>query len=358
MLHLSRRVDIVLHIGTGKTGTSSIQALLAQNRGRLADLGCLYPRSPGRRRHTALSHFVKPSDALEREPSWRRRKHSSPAKFREDFERKLLTEIDRSGLPRVLMSDEALYGSPTEALQQLHSFTERIARSLQIVVYLRRQDDHLISRYQQVVKVGETRRLEERTRELDLSSTYDYYSRLTTWREILKPAAFVVRRFEPPSFVSGSLYQDFLDAAGLDISVDALERVRPVNESLDAECVEFLRLLNIYRVEHEGATRGQINNRDLVTRLSKTSAGPVLSLPTSVLDEFMMKWEDSNQQVARDFLDEPAGHLFRTPRKTTDVTREQRLDPARLGYFFDVSELPGEIRAPLRKIAEREARVR
>ena len=34
-------MDLVLHIGTGKTGTSSIQAFLRQNRAALADLGYL-----------------------------------------------------------------------------------------------------------------------------------------------------------------------------------------------------------------------------------------------------------------------------------------------------------------------------
>jgi hypothetical protein len=356
--HLSSPVDLVLHIGTGKTGTSSIQSLLALNRNKLADVGCLYPRSPGRARHTELSLFVKPSDLLEREPSWRRRSYSSPVQFRRAFRRNLFSEINRSGLSRVLLSDEALYGSPDQALQRLHRFTRRIASSVRIVVYLRRQDDHLISRYQQVVKVGEVRRLDERTRELDLSSTYDYYARLTTWREILQPATFVVRRFERASFVGGSLYEDFFDAAGLDVPVDALEQTQPVNESLDAESVEFLRLVNLCAVENEAAAGGRINNRKLVVRLAEAFAGPVLSLPTAVLDRFMEQWEKANQQVAQQFLGDPTGQLFRTPRKTTNTTTEQRLDPARLDHFLEVSELPDDLHAPLRRIAEREASAR
>jgi hypothetical protein len=42
----SRSLDLVLHIGSGKTGTSSIQGFLHRNRDRLATLGYLYPRTP------------------------------------------------------------------------------------------------------------------------------------------------------------------------------------------------------------------------------------------------------------------------------------------------------------------------
>ena len=57
--------DIVLHIGSGKTGTTSIQRFLAQNRARLAELGLLYPQTPGRSRHYRLSLFIQPDDAVE-----------------------------------------------------------------------------------------------------------------------------------------------------------------------------------------------------------------------------------------------------------------------------------------------------
>ncbi len=70
---------------------------------------------------------------------------------------------------------------------------------------------------------------------------------------LLEPTEFVVRRFERDSFVDGSLFQDFLDAVGIDVRADELQQVLNRNESLDAEAVEFLRLLNVYRVQNEGA---------------------------------------------------------------------------------------------------------
>jgi hypothetical protein len=349
-------LDLVLHIGSGKTGTSSVQHLLSESRERLAKLGTLYPRSPGRARHVRLGLFIRPDAGLVNQISWHEGNYSSPAEFREDFQHKLFAEINSSRLTRVLLSDEALYGSTVEALKRLRAFTDAIARSIRLVVYLRRQDDHLCSRYQQVVKTGEVRRLSERLEQVDFTKTYDYHARLRTWQRLMEPSEFVIRPFERERFVDGSLYQDFFEAAGLEARADDLETVGSVNESLDAEAVELLRILNVYRVENEAAVPGLINNRKLVARLADSATGPTLTLPDSVLDEFMDSWEESNRAVARDFLGDETGQLFRAPRKTRNTTTEQRLDPARLDHFLTLLELPERMHSPLRRLVERETK--
>jgi hypothetical protein len=351
---LSTPLDLVLHIGSGKTGTSSIQYFMHQNRSRLAELGHLYPRSPGRRRHTRFGLYLQPEDALADLPSWGRRHFTSPKAFRRTFRSRLFREINRSGLSRVLISDEALYGSPDETLQRLREFTDANARSVRLVTYLRRQDDHLVSRYQQVVKVGETRRLDDRTHEVELTKTYDYYARLQTWQQLLQPTEMVVRRFERESFTDGSLYQDFLGATGIDARADELEQVEVVNESLDAESVEFLRIFNLlHRQRDEVPALRTVGGA--VRRLERASEGPTLTLPDTDLDAFMEQWREPNAAVARDFVPGAPPELFRTPRRTRNTTTEQYLDPARVDHLFAVSGLPEELRAPLRRVAESEA---
>ncbi len=351
--------DLVLHIGTGKTATSSIQLFLHRNRSRLAELGHLYPKTPGRTRHIRLGLFIRPDEDLEHMVSWRRESSVSPAEFRKTFRRRLFREIDEFGLSRLLFSDEALFGSPERALRRLSRFAGRIAGSVRVVVYLRRQDDHLVSRYQQVVKVGETRRLTERSQRLDLSHTYDYYARLRTWTRLVQPDELVVRPFERDRFANGSLYQDFLDAVSIDARAEDLDQVvRSRNESLDAESVEFLRILNVLRAENEAAAALVPVDRALVKRLAVASTGPTLTLPSPLLDEFMARWEVSNRGVARDLMKAGDGVLFHTARKTRNTTTEQFLDPARLDHYLTLLQLPEQVHGPLRRLAEREARGR
>ena len=354
---LSRPLDVTLHIGTGRAGSTSIQVFLRENRKRLGELGVLYPRTPGGTRHTRLGLFVKSETELEMSPEWHRQQQSNPASFRKAFRRRLFSEIEDSGLSRVLLSDEILFGSSEQALRRLSRLTHRIAETLRVVAYLRRQDDHMVSRYQQGVRIGWVVRLHDWAQE-DMSGLYDYHTRLRTWQRLMAPTELVVRRFEPERFVDGSLFQDFLDAARIDARADDLGQVPRFNKSLDAESVEFLRLLNLHRVDHESATPGLIDNRPLAKRLAEVSTGPTLTLPVSALDEFMAQWETPNRAVAREFLGDETGQLFRAPRKRSNTTTEQRLDPARLDHFITLLELPNGTHSPLRRLAEREAKAR
>lgn len=351
-------VDLVLHIGTGKTGTTSIQTFLHANRRRLADLGFLYPRTPGKTRHARISLSVLPEESVERAPAWHRQGYTSHPDFREEVHSSLRAELAEAGLPRAILSDEALFGAKPVALERLRELTDDIARSLRLVLYLRRQDDHVASRYQQVVKVGETRRLVERVQALNLRGFYDYRAKLDRWQKAIEPTTIVVRRFERESFVAGSLHQDFLDAAGVDARADELRQVTQLNESLDAESVELLRILNLFRVQHHGATAGQIDNRALIERLRSVTAadpGPTLTLPPDMQDAFMARWEESNRAVAREFLGEPSGELFRTARKTSNTTSDQVFDPARLDRYLEVLELPEVDPVSLRALVVQEA---
>jgi hypothetical protein len=268
--------------------------------------------------------------------------------------RRLLEETDRTGLRRVLISDEALFGSSEPSLERLRGFTDEHASEVRLVCYLRRQDDLLASHYQQVVKVRATRTLAARVAEMDLSATYDYYARLRTWLDLVEPDDLVIRRFERDRFLNGSLYDDFVDAAGLCVPTDD-RPPRNRNESLDADSVEFLRLLNLYRKEH-GKSADLPENRELVQDLAQLSTGPTLTLPEAELDRFMAHWEDSNERVVRELLGEEHGELFSSRPTDSRTTTEQRLDPACLGRYFDALDaLPGRIEGPLRRIAEREA---
>jgi hypothetical protein len=352
-------IDLVLHIGSTKTGSSSIQYFLGDNRERLADLGHLYPQTAERTRLNRVGLLIKSDADLEDTPLYRRQKQSDPAAFKRDFRGKLIREITESGLSRVLLSDEVLYHHPDPpALGRLRRLTDELATSLRLVVYLRRQDDHLISNYQQQVKDGaEIRRIDEFVHQ-DTLFRYDYAARLRTWERILEPDEFVVRRYEKDSFVDGSLVQDFLHAAEMDVRVEDLAQVPQHNESLDAESVEFLRLFNLYRVESEGSPPGWSwrQRREVVARLAEASAGPLLTLPGQVLDDFLAQWEGGNRAVAQRYLSDAGRELFRMPRRTEHTTTEQRLDPVRLDHYLRMLGVPEQMHEPLRRLVDREAK--
>ena len=339
--------QVILHIGTGKTGTTTIQHLLRLSRPALADVGVLYPITPGPVRHTKLGLSFRSDDDLATMPAWKRMRAQDPERFRRRVHRKLRKEIAEADLPRVLFSDEALYGFRGDILGRLRAFTDELASQVRIVVYLRRQDDHLISYYQQQVKVGETRRLADWAT-TDRSSTYDYARRLADWRQGMEHAELVVRRFERSAFLHGSLEADFLEAAGVDgIPATPVERK---NESMSAEAVEFFRIYNLCVREHGDYGVDRIQ---LVNRLVDRSTGPALTLTADALDAFVGQWEASNAQVAREYFGDE--QLFRDPRKSSGLADRQHLDPDRVDHYLELTELPDMLREDLHLTATREA---
>lgn len=342
-------VELVLHVGPGKTGTTTIQRMLRTHRAELAAHGVLYPLGPGRERHTKFGLSLRSADELAKQPAWHRLEAQSPDRFRRRVHRRLMTEIAEAGLPRVVISDEALFNLGRDALARLREFTDSLGGKVTPVVYLRRQDDHLTSLYQQQIKIGETRRLIDWASR-DRSRIYDYARRLKDWEEVVSPASFVVRRFETSALHEGSLEADFLRAAGLP-ALPLTERVA-TNESLDAETVEFLRVLNLYEVEERGEAPGLMDHRSLTALLADQSDGPKLTLPADQLDAFMGRWQESNGWVAREYFGEAELFAARRPRRSTD---RQHLDPARVDHFADLCKIPDVVRRDLRRIAEREA---
>lgn len=217
-------------------------------------------------------------------------------------------------------------------------------------MYLRRQDDHAISLYQQRVKAGETRRLVSWLRNND-DFIYDYGQRLDQIVQALEPTTIVVRRFEHSAFRDGKLEADFLDATG--INAAGLAPVGTKNETMDAATVEFLRLYSLHQLDHAGARPGLMDHRALVRRLGAHFIGPALSLPDATLDQFMATWEGPNRAVAERFLGVP--ELFLTSRRQHVTTDRQVLDPDELEDLMEIAEFPTELRARMRDIAQREA---
>lgn len=346
--------DVILHIGTGKTGTTTIQQVLASSRDTLRARGVLYPRAFGRTRHLRFGFYVMPDAQLVSSPEWQRvgLSGTDPEQLRRVVRRRLRRELTPD-VRRILISEEGLYRRDVDVIERVRSFVKEHGGTVRVVIYLRSPEEHLASNYQQKVKGGAVVRLDEWA-ESDLAYTYDYHRHLSRWREHLGPDVFVVRRFQPPSFVGGTLIDDFVDAAGLELASTDLAPAEHRNESLSAEAVEVLRLLNIHRVEHHGAQAGLIVNKDRVARLREVP-GPKLVLPDDHLDRFRRRWADSNKMVATEFLDEPSGVLFPLTDRDPDTTTVQRLEPERIGYYLALLEIPEHEHDDIRRIAEREA---
>jgi hypothetical protein len=111
------------------------------------------------------------------------------------------------------------------------------ARRLPVVLHVRRQDGHLVSRYQQAVEAGQVQ-----PRRVGAARLQEPVRLRRPDRDLTQRAAADARRGAARSrFHKGSLVEDFADASGIDLRFDDLRPIEVRKESLGVEGVEVLR---------------------------------------------------------------------------------------------------------------------
>lgn len=208
---------LVLHIGSHKTGTTSIQRALVQGRRALARAGLTYLHAPGGTQASAIVSCRKAG------PNFH-------------------AVIDTAALGRLLGDARGDAILSTELLFFLHDPAE-IARlrdalarfdEIRVIAYLRRQDRLLISHKKQIAvprarpaarMYGTSLRTFPRFARPrpQIDRYFDYAAKIGHWRDVFGAGAVTVRLFEPGRLKDGDAVADFMATAGLDLAAPPAE---------------------------------------------------------------------------------------------------------------------------------------
>jgi len=293
---------IIVHIGAEKTGTSSVQQFLTQNREKLKSAGYLYPTAQGYESHMSLPAACQ-NDAV-RDDLRMIYGLDSVQKIRE-FRVALVEQLRgqaREGkYSHMVVSSEHCSSrlvSPVE-VERLAQMLRKISQDVIALVYIRRQDEFLCSSYSTDVKSGFSGRMTLPGEELR-RNRYDYHALLRRWASVFGKENVVCRIYEQKRLKNGDIVDDFADAAGLPLTGEYSRPAR-VNESLDVTALEFLRLFNrsvpCFRNNARNPDRGNI-----VQVLKRVSEGATPALLERELTQFMRQFRDSNRRVAVEFF--------------------------------------------------------
>ncbi|WP_085808858.1 hypothetical protein [Sphingomonas sp. TZW2008] len=291
-------MDIYLHIGLEKTGTTTIQQFLAANRAALRADGILFPLSPGEQNQTRLAAFALDPDSSD---SVLRRHEDDAADgdFRASFRAAFVAEAQASGCRQMVLSNEHCSSRlrTVEEIARLKALLDAVGRVKRVVVYLRRQDDFLISTYSTSIKTGAVTRF-ALPRQRKVERRYDFAELLAGWAAVFGEAVIQPRLFAREELAGDDLLTDFCVA--MDIATPGLAAGgRRRNVSLSAEGVEYLRLLNA------AVARDRRNGRDqrvLVNRVQRATPGPGISLSAASRRAFLATVAESNDAVRRRFF--------------------------------------------------------
>lgn len=296
-------MTIFLHIGMGKTGTTSIQTFLETNEVALAARHIVTPKTLARRNHRRLTMYALNDGVVDNlRKAKRMTTPESVRVFRERLAESFAAEAStwRHDQTVVMTSEQMTRLRTVEEVSRLRSLLALTGcGDMRVIVYVRRQDLAYVSTYSQLIKGG----LDEAFRPeagVKRSSTLFYDRLLAPWAEVFGNGAILVRPFETSALKNGDAVDDFMSVVGIN---DLKGFLRPprANASLDAYTVEFLRRLN------KGVPRWingkQNRSREaLIAALETVSDGPKLRMSFDTATRFMAQFTESNAAVARLYL--------------------------------------------------------
>lgn len=328
---------LLLHIGTPKTATTTIQKFCYSNSSLLKEKGICYPAFP----------FTYPPKAKSRNGLFLGTIYRGPDGLQDTD-----VEIERleQGLnilhdafktcDKVLLSDEGLftnlYKNDCAVLKTLYEHSIKNNYKIHILVYLRRQDKFIESFWNQRVKAF-TRLTTDFESYARNYFTLDYCAVLQAYENILGKDALTVHRFSDLTSGKGVLY-NFLSELGIELTDDFKIAEESSNTGLNgnATSIKFAanKMQNITPAENYFI-------RDSLLELSVSSKDLYKCSEFSVEERaaFMNRYEEGNRYIADHYMNDGMP-LFSEdysgpPKRTTD-NPEFIDDIIRSSYYSDI----------------------
>lgn len=251
----------VIHIGTEKTGSTSIQSTLHDNRQILEQHGVYYLRSPGIRNHRALPAYCMADSRFDDYCRARKIKNKAQKeRFKYQTKADLIQEIEQLGehVNTVIMSSEHFH-SRLKTKGEINNLKELLSpyfSEIQVVVYLREQCEVAVSLYSTAVKTGTVLSfdsfIESKCRIDNLY--FDYHKLITRWGDVFGKENLVIRLFEREEFINCNLIDDFCSIITPSLIGCLVTGNVVVNESLNSKGQRLGVLLNKHfpRVTSDG----------------------------------------------------------------------------------------------------------
>ncbi len=300
---------IYLHIGMPKTGSTSLQIFLQENREILKSKGYTYPVIP--LHYPAISdmrngHFLV-GEAFSREGE---ADPERTAEWRAEAFRLLREELEK--YPHLILSDEGIWNSikirEKGALALLRQFCEQNQCEWKVIIYLRRQDSFLESYWKQKIRRrGSTKSWEELLRRPPSYLVLDYYTHLCEIAKIVGKENLIVHRYGSEYFggTDGTIFSDFLHAIGLVLTDEYKPLEKQANVSLNNNYAEIKRILNFLLSEEKGERERQEKWMEML--VLECSASEKTAYQSSLFSQeerqsFLEKYRESNDRTAQEFL--------------------------------------------------------
>jgi len=273
-------MKIYLHIGTEKTGTTSIQSFLADNRDELHKHKIMYSKVLGDPNNIRLSIALQDTDKID--DSRIHAKITTKEKilnFKEELRSDLSEEIQKEKPEILIISSEHLSSrmNREKEIKRLKYFLNQFSDDITVIVYLRRQDKFFESLYSTAIKKGNVIDFSfpDKGRE---GQNFHYNRMLKLWENVFGFENIKVNIFEKSRLFQKDVISDFIHTLNLPIKYEKGKEKRE-NLSFGRKKLAFLKEFNNFIPEiinhRVNPSRGNIEklleNIDIEDELIKMS---------------------------------------------------------------------------------------
>lgn len=296
---------LYIHIGTSKTGTTTIQTYCGINREQLKSKGVLFPIMPyhyDRITENRNGHFLYAT--IYENGVRNKEKEKQVLKQELDYIVDCFKEYDN-----VLLSEESIWWATATRRKGLWKYLQKHSQQnnyqVKIIVYLRRQDQFMMSRYNQILKTdtgGGTQRFYEYFKDMNgkYKCVMNYRQRLDYMAKFFPKENIVVKRFDRSYFYNGDLNADFLHILGVEIDDTFAELPKDENLGISVQSGELKRVLNRL------GTMTFAENQKILQMLNECEEllpkREVSIMTTEHIEKFMKKFIDDNESIAVDYI--------------------------------------------------------
>lgn len=322
----SRR--LLIHIGTEKTGTTSIQHFLHRNAAVLDSKGIWYPTDAARGYCQGTAHFPLAGSLVDRFHDF-----VSQAKEKDlpQNPASLCVDAKARNRPVTVVSSEH-FSSRVRDAARLKAFRETLSAcfdEIKIVCYIRNQADLALSSYATKVIFGGRPGFDPALI-TPQDHFYNYLSMLDLWASAFGHEALIVREYDRRTLLGGDACRDFTSRV-LGIGEEGLSFGREMNPSPGAVLLEVTRQLNLTMPtldENVGAWRAAQRIRSVLLSIARIDNDVPLSMSHDERVSLLQRFAASNREVNERYMQGGMSENWFNPRAEPAATR--RLDPATL----------------------------
>ncbi|MCV3387076.1 hypothetical protein L8U00_01050 [Campylobacter sp. IFREMER_LSEM_CL2256] len=341
-----------VHIGIAKTGTTSIQNFLYQNKELLLKQGVFFPQSIGKKEHRAFAalNYLECKNDWFCKANYLQSKKQLLDKQKDIFD-SLCNELQKFSekyfINKIIISSEGIqaYLNSEEEYRNLKNNLEKLnIDSIKIIIYIRNQFDLYCSLFSQRVKNGRIYdSIEKYASEIDFDyeNVYEYKKTIEYCTRIFGIENVIVGVFEKDSFFKNDLIEDFCNKSQIKLNNEFL-KVKNENETLNLLGMNLLLRLNskipYWNDNGENITRKSTNLIQCIEKHLSFKHEELKFYPKKrIYDYYMTRFEDSNEWIKINFFKNKE-ELFKM-RSFVDYKENYKMESMYDKYFDSISSL-------------------